>query len=430
MAGGPVALASPAPAPASPRVRWTWLWGLRSDVIWNLLPFWLCGVVAAVIFGARNLGGPRDNPVWNFTVGGHSVHLLSMVMVFYAPLVDAPHLWATIARTYVDPDEWTTRRRLFLLSLLWFAIGPAIILAPYALRAVFPALPAGVETAVWVAWSNFFAFYALFHINKQHWGFISLYKRKNADIADPVENRADSLFFFTAIWLPYGAMLTAPWYKDFDDKPLPGTQVPIFGTTSGALLHAACHVAFVCACVAYVAFQVTRRRAGATRNGPKLVYIATVVPLYYAAFAIHPLLASFWVLITGVGHCSQYHRVVWGYATSKYATKTGDKRSLPSTIFGNPWLYAVLGVVFGIVTLQGEIGGRVAAHLVARVFATDFFSHAFSLGGSADSMSLGVKVAAAFVGAVRLHHFYVDSKIWRVSKSAALAKNLAVQPAS
>jgi hypothetical protein len=41
-------------------------------------------------------------------------------------------------------------------------------------------------------------------------------------------------------------------------------------------------------------------------------------------------------------------------------------------------------------------------------------------------LTLGARLAAAVIGGVRLHHFFVDSKIWRVSKSAALAKNLNV----
>jgi hypothetical protein len=339
------------PALAIPRVRWTWLWGSRSDVVWNLLPFWICAAVAMVLFAARDLGGPESNPVWNFAVNGRAVHLAAIVMFFYGPLVDAPHLWATVARTYTDRGEWATRKRLFLWSFVWLGIGPAIILAPYALRRIVPGLPAGTETAVWVAWSNFFTFYALFHINKQHWGFISLYKRKNADIADKLENRVDSLFFFTAIWLPFAAYLTAPWYLDFDHKPVLGTAIAMLGTTSGAILHALCHVAFACVCLAYAAFQVARWRAGVTRNGPKLLYLATIIPLNYVAFAVHPLLAAFWVLLTGVGHCAQYHRVVWAYGTSKYAGKAGEERSLPSTIFENAWLYAVLGIAFGIVTL-------------------------------------------------------------------------------
>ena len=341
-----------------PRVRWSWLWSRKSDITWNLLPFWLSFGLVGVLFAARNLGGRMDNPVWNFTVSGHEVHLATWMMYVYGPLVDAPHLWATIARTYTDKDEWAARRRLFLGSFVWLAIGPAVILFPYALRAVFHLAP-GFELKGWVLWSNFFTFYALFHINKQHWGFISLYKRKNGDMSDAGENRVDSLFYYTAIWLPYVAMLTAPWYTDFDDKPFLGTNIPVLGTTSGALVHGLCHLTFFAICLAYAAFQIDRWRKGVARNGPKLLYMATIIPLTYFAFAVHPLLAAFWVVITGVGHCAQYHRVVWAYGESKYAGKSGEQRRLPSAIFENVWLYIALGIGFGFLTLQGPGSGRV-----------------------------------------------------------------------
>ena len=400
-----------------PRVRWSWLWNRRSDITWNLLPFWLSFGIVAILFAARNLGGPSENPVWNFPVSGHQVHLAAWLFYLYGPLVDAPHLWATIARTYTDKDEWAARRKLFLGSLVWFGIGPAVILIPYAMRAAFHLAP-GTEIWGWVVWSNFFTFYALFHINKQHWGFISLYKRKNADSADVGENRVDSFFFYTAIWLPYAAMLSAPWYADFDGKPF-------FPPGIAAALHGLCHVAFLAICVAYVAFQIDRWRKGNVRNGPKLVYMATIIPLNYLAFAIHPLLAAFWVVITGLGHCAQYHRVVWAYGQTRYAGKTGATRKLPSAIFENVGLYVVLGVAFGIVMLQGPGSGIVKDHM-AGVLQASFFRRAFEFLAPVAGVALGVKVAAAFVSGVRLHHFYVDSKIWRVSKSAELAKNLNV----
>jgi hypothetical protein len=408
-----------------PKVRWSWLWDRRSDLSWNFLPFWLCLPVALVMLAARNLGDAAENPTWNFTVGGRHVHLLGIVMFFYGPLVDAPHLWATIARTYTDAEEWAARRRLFIASLLWFVIGPVVIVLPYALRAV-GLLPPGSETVGWIAWSNFFTFYALFHINKQHWGFISLYKRKNGDLADARENRADQRFFYAAIWLPYVAMLTAPWYVDFDGEPFRLLSLPFLGMTTGAVLHVACHVAFFLVCAAYATFQLDQWRKGLPRNGPKLAYVASVIPLYYLAFSIHPLVASFWVLLTGVGHCAQYHRVVWAYGTSKYAGKTGAERKLPASIFENVWLYIVLGITFGLVTLQGP-GVTTAKQLAASALDVGLFSRVFRFLDKPAALDLGVKMAAAFIGGVRLHHFYVDSKIWRVSKSAALAKNLNVQ---
>ena len=315
---------------------------------------------------------------------------------------------------------------MFLWSFLWFVIGPVTILLLYAARAAFH-LPVGAESVGWVAWSNFFTFYALFHIAKQHWGFISLYKRKNGDLADARENRADQLFFYTAIWLPFVAMLTAPWYTDVDGKPFGFTLVHVGNTTLGALLHVACHVAFFATCAAYVFFQIEQWRKGLTRNGPKLAYLAVVMPLYYFTFSIHPLLASFWVLTTGLGHCAQYHRVVWAYGDAKYALEEEERRPAPpgASSSENVALYAVLGVTFGILTLQGP-GARFVTAPLADMLDASLFQRAFAFLDRHAGVDLGLKVAAAFVSGVRLHHFYVDSKIWRVSKSAALAKNLNV----
>jgi hypothetical protein len=281
-------------------------------------------------------------------------------------------------------------------------------------------LPAGRENVGWLLWSNFFTFYALFHINKQHWGFVSLYRRKNKD-NDAREMRIDQLFFYTAIWAPFVAMVTAPWYTDYDGKPLAFTH----GAT-GSYLYGACHVVFFAATAAYVLYQVDQYRKGVPRNGPKLAYLATIIPLNYVAFSLHPFVAAFWIVTTGLGHCAQYHRVVWAYGQSQYVAK--EKESLPRKIFANLPLYAGLGVLFGIVTLQGFGGGRVK-DFIAGGLGQNVLGPMFSYLDAHQGTTLALQVVAAFVSGIRLHHFYVDSKIWRVSKSAALARNLNVNPA-
>jgi hypothetical protein len=407
-----------------PRVRWSWLWTQKRDLVWNLLPFWLGLALVALLYATRSVGPTADNPMWSFSIAGREFQVMTLMLLFYGPLVDAPHLWATIARTYTDREEWAARRRLFIGSLLAFAIGPIVILLPYALRAVVP-LPPGAETLGWLLWTTVFGFYTIFHINKQHWGFVCLYKRKNNDSADETENRVDALYFQTAIWLPYVAMLTAPWFLDNDGKPFSVTQIAVGSMTLGSIVHTTCHAAFLAVSAAYIAYQVNQWRKGIARNGPKLLYVATILSLYYVTFSFHPRIAAFWVLITGTGHCAQYHAVVWAYGRKKYAVTDAKKRSLPSLIFGSVWLYVVLGVVFGLVTMQGP-GARVFKNAIAGTLQASLFARAFAFLDPRSAYDLGIKVAVAVVSGVRLHHFYVDSKIWRVSKSAALAKNLNV----
>jgi hypothetical protein len=403
-------------AQATPRVRWTYLWSRRSDLLFNLIPFWIGIVLVALLYAVRDIA-ETDNPAYNFSAFGVQFHLATWVLYLYGPLVDAPHLWATIARTYTDRDEWKQRKTLFITSLAALLMGPAIILLPYALRAL-SLLSAGQENVGWLLWSNFFTFYALFHINKQHWGFVALYRRKNQD-QDPLEHRVDQWFFYVAIWAPFVAMVSAPWYTDYDGKPFAFTHA------AGSFLYMTCHVIFFVAVGAYALFQLVRYQKGVARNGPKLIYLATILPLNYVAFAIHPFVAAFWVVTTGLGHCAQYHRVVWGYGQSQYVGKQQAERRLPGAIFGNLPLYIGLGVLFGVLTLQGFGGGRVR-ELIADGIGRNVFAPLFSFLSTHEHVKLALTVVAAFVSGVRLHHFYVDSKIWRVSKNAALAKNLNV----
>src|SRR5213593_5288424 len=46
----------------------------------------------------------------------------------WAILIDAPHVFGTFSRTYFDASEWKTRKRLLLGSLLFFIVGPAMVL--------------------------------------------------------------------------------------------------------------------------------------------------------------------------------------------------------------------------------------------------------------------------------------------------------------
>jgi hypothetical protein len=45
----------------------------------------------------------------------------------WAILIDAPHVFGTLSRTYFDRSEWKTRKRLLLGSLLFFIVGPALV---------------------------------------------------------------------------------------------------------------------------------------------------------------------------------------------------------------------------------------------------------------------------------------------------------------
>src|ERR1043165_3269547 len=80
----------------------------------------------------RWLIAAREDLVWFIGLYalyvGRVVPLVPMVIA-WAVLVDAPHVFATFSRTYFDREERRARARLLWWSLLFFAAGPVFVLA-------------------------------------------------------------------------------------------------------------------------------------------------------------------------------------------------------------------------------------------------------------------------------------------------------------
>ncbi|HEY6659864.1 MAG TPA: hypothetical protein VI031_01935, partial [Pyrinomonadaceae bacterium] len=142
-----------------------WIIGARDDMIW-----FIGSVVSSYALLVLYVSG--------------ILPLLPMVAL-WAILIDAPHVFGTFSRTYFDRTERKNRARLLWGSLLFFAIGPVMVLAGAGLVFLFVA-------ALW----------AYYHLVKQHYGFMVLYKKKNGDLAR-VDNALDRLLLLLAFNYPF-----------------------------------------------------------------------------------------------------------------------------------------------------------------------------------------------------------------------------------
>lgn len=406
--------------------RWNWISSPRADLTWYIgsaLVGWLYAAVVFVL--GRGLGDPLHEPLTSLNLGGLSLHLTLELLIFasWAYLVDSPHLWATLARTYLDPDEWQARRHELLFSLVWFIAGPIAVLAPYAVGTLYPV---HAQTMA-LGGQLFFAFFRLwtyYHVVRQHWGFLQLYKRKNDDLSDPAENRADFWFFNLAMYLPLALFITAAGqaaagFVDvelaagfFEDPRIMGPLHRLFLALYGATL------------IGYIAFQGTRWWQGSSRNGPKLLFLLSVAPLHYAVFA-SSLLAVFAPPIVTVGHNLQYHRIVWMYGQNKYARGDPIRYRSTRSIFRHLWLYLLLGFVFTFSLSRGPWVGFVGRGLATTIDQL-IFPAIGMMAGIVDPQSAGVgaEMVALFLTGWSMHHYYLDSKIWRVSKDAQVSRSL------
>src|SRR5437588_1138439 len=146
-----------------------WIINAREDLVW-----FIGSVAASYALLILYVAGARP--------------LIPMV-AGWAILIDAPHVYGTCSRTYFDASEWKTRKRLLLGSLLFFAVGPAMVLLGVGFTFFFVA-------ALW----------AYYHLVKQHYGFMVLYKKKNHDLA-LIDNALDRWLLMFAFNYPFVAFI-------------------------------------------------------------------------------------------------------------------------------------------------------------------------------------------------------------------------------
>jgi hypothetical protein len=412
-------------ATGTPRIRWQFLHSAPADLAWYIgssLAGWLYIVLVLVL--GQGLADPVRDPFARMEFLGVSVPLTLglLVVASWAILIDAPHVFATLARTWLDPDEWRERRSILLGSTAWFLLGPAVVLGPYLLGSV---VPLGATTMALPSYLFFvfFRLWAYYHVVRQHWGFLVLYKRRNDDFEDRAENLADFWFFNAALYLPLLWFLTAPWYRETGMPDL-GLDRPLLGDYSAAsLLHPLVLALYPAAILSYLVFQALRYRAGRPRNGPKLLLLLAIVPLHLAVFS-HPLLALFVVPVVTVGHNLQYHRIVWAFGRSKYPARTDPSFRWARRAFSSAPAYFALGLAFTLLLYQGPWIDIVKSGLARTLDAgVDGLGLVAGLARPEES-ALGANVAATLFLGWAMQHYYLDAKIWRVRRDPELRKHL------
>ena len=320
----------------------------------------------------------------------------------WAILIDAPHVFGTLSRTYFDASEWKTRKRLLLGSLLFFVVGPALVLLGLGLVFFFVA-------ALW----------AYYHLVKQHYGFMVLYKKKNNDLA-PVDNALDRGLLMFAFNYPFVAFIA--------NDPNAMARVPPFlrsGVNTVAMLLLA---GTIVVGAAWLIRQVQRAWLQQPLDLPKYLLLAAAIPMHWIVL-LTPMPAKpiAIVAILTIYHNLQYHRLIW-FHNQKYAGPAELRGSSPTVREGSSdhlalkrkygpaalisrrlIYYIAFGILFGII-YQGprQYLGYLNLHT----------------GDSPALLSVPIQLGIAFLWGYAFIHYYLDSKIWRVRRDPAVGKAL------
>lgn len=349
--------------PVESAARARWIISDKTDLLW----FSIGGAAAGYGFWA----------LWRFT----HVPLLLLVAI-WAIVFDETHGFATISRTYFDAEERARRGRWLWISLaFFFAIGPVMII---------------LGLGDWLELAT--ELWGYYHIFKQHYGFMMIYKAKNRDF-NPVDMKLDKIFFAVAFYYPF---ITYPFHdKEAAEMlpfPIPAGAAAIF---QNVLLFALIFVALV-----YAARQVQKVRLGLALNWPKQVLFAAAIPINYLLFRSGMPLLGVYAAVT-IFHNIQYHRLVWFYNQNKYGREATQARRFGlATLINSRWLIYVA---------------------IAAFYATIFdVVPRFMLRpkiGPGDA-SLRNQLIFSFFAAPGLLHYWIDGHIWKVRKDPELREYL------
>ncbi len=419
------------PKTFSPRIKFVWILSPGKDLffyIGSALAGWL--YVGIIFYAIQTLPDPLRDTLATLRLGSVEIPLSLnlLVVVSWALLLDAPHVWATLGRTLLDPDEWRVRGREIKISFLWFFLGPAAILLPYLLGSVTArfglTFPESTLAMGGILFFVFFRLWAYYHVVRQHWGFFALYKRKANDYGDAL-NRVDYWFFNLSLYLPLVMFMTSAFYAQTPGFPDIGLRTPLVENWSiGALVYPLAWSIYLAALIFYLGFQLKWWRAGQTLNGSKLLYMLLIVPLHFVAFS-HPIMAVFVVPLVTVGHNIQYHCIVYSYAQNKYPSKVDRQYRWVKALFKNFAVYAFVGLLFTFLFYRGHWIEWLQS-LTGLQLNEVLLNSIGMMAGIKDpaSLRLGERLFAAFLLGWAMQHYYLDSKIWRVSKDKEVQKNL------
>src|SRR5687768_2433625 len=212
-----------------------WIISGREDLIW-----FIGSVATSYALFALYVGGVLP--------------LIPMVAA-WAILIDAPHVFGTFSRTYFDRTERKSRKRLLLGSLLFFVVGPVMVLMGLGLPFFFVA-------AMW----------AYYHLVKQHYGFMVLYKKKNNDL-ESVDNFLDRAFLLFALTYPFVAFVAR--------DPGAMARVPNSLRYGVNILETVLLVATVAFALAWLSRQLQRLLKGQPLDVPKYLLLAAAIPMHW-----------------------------------------------------------------------------------------------------------------------------------------------------
>jgi len=371
-----------------------WIIDKRTDLIWFI-------------------GGALGGYILMFMYAGLGWDMVT-IWFFWVAFIDSPHFFGTYSRTYLDKQEFKQRKKLLLGSLLWFLAGPTAILISYLM---YEGGSTGYEIP-WILFTSLFGLWAYWHVVRQHYGFLALYKKKNKEVMK-WDYYLDSSLLYTGLMLPFLVFIVRfPETNQLIAPALVGVENAL-GISMIQFVSVGTISIIGLLAIAFIARQFYLVRNGKEVSLPKALFLLAVIPLHificYSDAVLTAGLLGFGAFVT-IFHDLQYHAIVWFHHKNRYKksddpSKFGWSAKLTKSMPRYIITAVAMGIIFRVIGCTFEVHpGCIPVMITSKVmmfanFGTDRLLQAMLLGFA-------------------LHHYFLDQFIWRTSKDKELAKDL------
>ena len=342
-----------------------WLISRRDDLTWFHGSV-IAGILLLLFFW---LNQPLSNDNYGAT------HLSVIVLLLWGVLFDGTHVFGTYVRSYLAPNS--AQQNLPGPWSLWLVVlGPLLAVLDAAFLSQQPSL---LGQAGWL-FRGFLLFaylWAYFDLVRQHYGFLVLYRRR---MGATIGTRLDSVVLWFGCLYPFARFSFTDGYLR---SGLPLLFPPDLNTKLRGLLDV------IAVAVALVLLSLLWKRAKRLKPGPSELLLGIVIGFHLLVFALLDNLLTITATLT-IFHNMQYHRIVWQYESGHHRRPAGGMMR-----------YLGWGILLGTIWYGPRVMG-------------------VALSGS----SLIRNLLLGFGWGVAFHHYYVDSRIWRVRRTPAIAEAL------
>lgn len=261
------------------RVSTPWIYSPKFDLAAIIGPPVV--VTAIVLVAGERIAAINETPIW-----------LWILLVLG---IDVAHVYSSLFRTYLDPEEFQKRKRLYLaVPVLSWLIGVGL----YAFAG---------PTLFWTA----VAYFAIYHFVRQQYGFLMLYRR--GEPSEGWDYRIDQAAIYLATLYPLVYWHTYPrsfqWFSDFEVYHLPWTWPEL-----------AVRAAYVFILGAFFVKEAVNWRQTGSWNAGKTLLLAATAAAWGTGIILFNGDLTF-TLINIVSHGVPYMALIWIYQYRKREKK-------------------------------------------------------------------------------------------------------------